>query len=412
MNFFWISHKSKKKMSINSPRLAVSNSYSAANYLPATLKTNQSGWIIEYYVENPQTQLLARKKIKLQRLLCRYPSKTEARKHINNIIVALNMKLSTGWNPYFVGEDSRLYVPLKEVAEKYKEEIKRNTRPATYRSYMYFVSTFCEWMEKVSPNLYSSMVSHALVAKFMDYVYNERKGRKIESMSNRTYNNYIKNGSAFFSWMIDKCYCKENHFTKIKSKKKEDKARILIPEETREKITKYLLSKCPNYLVMLKLIYNSLLRPKEIRGLLVSDISIIKGQITIRKELAKNGKERIVPMTPDIIDDFIKLNLQSYAQNCYIFGTNLAPNKIKLSDSFMYKFWAKMREELKLPKEMQQYSLRDSGIFEMIKNGIDPLSVQQLADHHSLEMTTIYAKHLDPNLQKIIVDNAPKFSSN
>jgi hypothetical protein len=81
-------------MSVNSPRLAVSNSYSAANYMPAVLKTNQSGWIIEYYVENPQTQLLARKKVKLQRLISRYSSKTEARKHVNNIIVALNMKLS------------------------------------------------------------------------------------------------------------------------------------------------------------------------------------------------------------------------------------------------------------------------------------------------------------------------------
>jgi len=52
-------------MSVNSPRLAVSNGYSAANYLPAILKTNKSGWIIEYYVENPLTQMLARKKIKL-----------------------------------------------------------------------------------------------------------------------------------------------------------------------------------------------------------------------------------------------------------------------------------------------------------------------------------------------------------
>jgi hypothetical protein len=103
--------------------------------LPATLKTNKSGWIIEYYVENPQTQILARKKIKLQRLLMRYPSKMEAKRHINNIIVALNMKLSTGWNPYFVGEDARLYTPLKEVIEKYKDEVKRNTRPGTCRSY-------------------------------------------------------------------------------------------------------------------------------------------------------------------------------------------------------------------------------------------------------------------------------------
>jgi len=407
--FLDLSQSPKKKMSINSSRLAVSNGYSATNYLPAVLKTNQSGWLIEYYVENPQTQQLARKKIKLQRLICRYSSKTEAKKHINNIVVALNMKLSTGWNPYFVGEDSRLYTPLKEVAEKYVEEIKRNTRPDTYRSYTSFVTIFCEWIEKQSPNIYSSMVTHALVAKFMDYVYNERKGRKTESMSNRTYNNYIKNGSAFFSWMLDKCYCKENHFTKIKSKKKEDKTRILIPEEAREKITKYLLTKNPNYLLMLKLIYNSLIRPKEIRNLLVSDISIIKGQITVRHDVAKNGKARTVPMTPDLIEDFTKLHLQNYAPNCYVFGENFEPSKTKLTDFNMHKYWAKMRTELQLPKEMQQYSLRDSGIFEMLKKGIDPLSVKQLADHHSLEMTTIYANHVDPHLQEVIVNNAPKF---
>ncbi len=107
-------------MSTHYNRLAVSSAYSAANYLPAMLKTNKSGWLIEYYVENPQTQELSRKRIKLQRLLSRYPTKTEAKKHINNIIVALNMKLSTGWNPYFQGEDSRLYTPPLEVLEEYR----------------------------------------------------------------------------------------------------------------------------------------------------------------------------------------------------------------------------------------------------------------------------------------------------
>jgi len=366
--------------------------------------------IIEYYVENPQTQILARKMIRLQRLLKRYPSKMEAKRHINNIIVALNMKLSTGWNPYFVGEDARLYTPFKDVIEKYKEEIKRTTRSGTCRSYTSFVNILSEWMEKASPKIYSSMVTHALIAKFMDYVYNERKGFGEKSISNRTYNNYIKNGSTFFSWMIEKCYCKENHFMKIKSKKKEDKKRILIPEETREQITKHLHSKSPNYLIMLKLIYNSLLRPKEIRGLVISDISIAEGHITVRKEVSKNGKERKTPLTPDLIEDLSKLNLHNYPQNFYVFGENLLPTKTKLSENFMPKFWAKMRDELKLPKEMQQYSLRDSGIFEMLKKGIDPLSVKQLADHHSLAMTTIYSNHVDPNLQKIIVENAPKFA--
>ena len=451
--------KSKKKMSNSQSHLALVTVVNATHYAPAVLQKYPSGWLIDYYVEDPNTQKLKRKKIKVARIMSRFPSKSAGIRHINSIVAALNIRLASGWNPLLYTSDNtepipvfesvnvsktipvttllaeniaqgeqilivpkeekqpteeelRMQTPFSEVSKKYLQEVFKEKRPDTIRSYNSFVSIFCEWVEKTYPNVSSSMISHAAVVKFMDYVYNERKGQGKKSISNRTYNNYIKNGSALFSWLINKCYCTDNHFAKIKPKKKEDKTRILIPKETREKITKYLLNKNPNYLIMLKLIYNSLIRPKEIRGLLTSDISITKGQITVRKEVAKNGKERIVPITPDLIEDFTKLNLQIYAQNCYVFGENLVPGKTKLSDNFMHKFWARMRTKLKLPKEMQQYSLRDSGIFEMLKSGIDPLSVQQLADHHSLEMTTIYAKHLDPNLQKIIVDNAPKFSQN
>ncbi len=135
-------------MSLNHNRLAVSSEYSAVNYLPATLKTNKSGWLIEYYVENPQTQELARKKIRLSRLMSRYSSKSEEKKHINNIIIALNMRLSTGWNPFFQGEDSRMYTPIKDVAARYMEEIEKTLRPATYRTYKTFIKVFCEWVEK------------------------------------------------------------------------------------------------------------------------------------------------------------------------------------------------------------------------------------------------------------------------
>ena len=160
--------KPKKKMSNTSNRLAVSSAYAAANYLPAILKTNKSGWLIEYYVKNPQTQELARKKIRLARLMSRYSSKTEARKHINNIIVALNMKLSTGWNPYFQGEDSRMYTPMMEVLELYKESVQKELRSTTARSYISFAGIFGEWLAKTAPNIYSSMITHttSIITKY------------------------------------------------------------------------------------------------------------------------------------------------------------------------------------------------------------------------------------------------------
>lgn len=71
--------------------------------------------------------------------------------------------------------------------------------------------------------MYTSMISHTMVVRFMDYVYYERKGVSGDDMTAASYNAYIKQGSAFFNWMIDKCYCKENHFQKIKAKKVESK---------------------------------------------------------------------------------------------------------------------------------------------------------------------------------------------
>ena len=70
---------------------------------------------------------------------------------------------------------------------------------------------------------------------------------------------------------------------------------------------------------------------------------------------------------------------------------------------------AKLRKELKLPANMQLYSFRDTGIFEMLKANVDDLSVMQHADHSSLDITTIYANHFDPNLNKIINEKTPEF---
>ena len=397
-------------MSVHHNRLAVSSEYMAVNYLPAMLKTFKSGWVIEYYVENPQTQELARKRIKLQRLMTRYATVSDAKKHINNIVVALNMKLSTGWNPYFEGEDSRMYTPILDVCRKYLEECEKTQREETVRSYKSFIKIFSEWIEKQKPGIYSSMISHTMIVKFMDYVYYERKTSSGEDISEYTYNNYIRFGSAFFTWMIDKCYCKENHFMKIKRKKTQEKRRTLIPDDYRNKIEEYLRVKRPGFLIMLKLIYAGLIRPKELRMLKISDLSFAEKQIRIRKEVAKNGRERLVPVSDEMLISLLDLGVNKVPNHFYIFGRGYKPNDIEISESRMTKTWTDLRKKLDLPKGMQMYSFRDTGITDMIKNGIDPLSVKQLANHHSLEITSIYTNHVDPNLRDIIISKAPKFS--
>ena len=89
------------------------------NFLPAMLREYKYGWVIEYYVEHPHTHKMERKKIKLTRLVSRYKSTKDARLHANKMVMALNIKLSTGWNPLFSSEDARFYTSINEVCEKF-----------------------------------------------------------------------------------------------------------------------------------------------------------------------------------------------------------------------------------------------------------------------------------------------------
>ena len=93
----------------------------------------------------------------------------------------------------------------------------------------------------------------------------------------------------------------------------------------------------------------------------------------------------------------------------YLFGPRYAPGTKQIRYQNFREDWSRMREELHLPKQMQLYSLRDTGINEMLKSGIDPLSVMQHADHHDLSITTRYANHVDHNLVRTIRENAPAF---
>ena len=54
------------------------------------------------------------------------------------------------------------------------------------------------------------------------------------------------------------------------------------------------------------------------------------------------------------------------------------------------RIWGYIRDELKLPVAYQFYSLKDTGITEMLEAGVPAKFVKELADHHSLEMTERY----------------------
>ena len=382
--------------------MSVQNRNVKMNYYPATLKHTAHGWTIEYSILNPSTFLMERKVSKMNRIRGRFERVGDFKAYCNNVVCNLNAKLAGGWTPFGEQQNSRLFTPIEAVLDCYLDEKSRELRPDTIINYRSFCKCLKDWLADIAPNAQISMFNNVLAVKFMDHVQNEK------GLTGRSYNNRLKQARAFFSWAVEKCYAKENPFASMKMKREETKQRVLIPADTRERIVNYFSSNNPNYLVLCRLVFSSLVRPKEVWRLRISDIHLSEGYIWVSEDEAKTHYSRAATLTPTLIKDISRM-IQGVKPSMYLFGHGFKPDVKPIRYQNFREEWDKMRKALKLPKEMQLYSLRDTGINEMLKAGIDPLTVMQHADHHDLSMTTRYANHIDPKLVETISSRAPAF---
>jgi len=143
--------------------------------------------------------------------------------------------------------------------------------------------------------------------------------------------------------MIDKNYCSENSFDKIKSKPKTEKKYSIILPEWNAKIIEHFKEKHPPMELVCGLIYNSFMRPLEICRTQIKDIRIAQGAIYLPGAKAKNGKARWCLLPPHLIELLIKMRIDKYPEDYYLITAALSPGTnhrtiekvIKKQDSFL-----------------------------------------------------------------------------
>lgn len=379
------------------------NSQPLISYLPAALKYTAHGWTIEYHVFNPAFNSMERRVMKMNRIRKKYSRVTDFKAYCAAVITKLNSQLASGWNPFEgYANNARELTPIGTVLDKYLKDKAGDVRPDTIINYRSFVKVFKEWVTNTYGQIAISNFSRVMAVNFMDYLV-EKKG-----LHGRSYNNRLKQARAFFSYAIDKYYCKDNPFANIKKKREDEKTRILIPHEVRKDIFKYWSERNENYLVLCELVFIAMIRPKECWRLHVSDLMLADRYINISEDDSKTHFRRSASLTPDLITRLEKMTRHANRSD-YLFSDGYMPGKKHIAYSRFRKDWQDMREALGLPDEMQLYSLRDTGLNEMLKGGIDWLSVMQHADHHDLSITTRYANHADPHLVETISTKAPAF---
>jgi len=361
--------------------MSVSNKV-MVDYIPAQLHKTKNGWYIDYYAFHHGEMKLHRKQVRLNKI----KSITERSRFAKRLVQKINQKLNEGWNPFIEQEAPKSFFRLSQAIKSFKND-KRNLRPDSLRAYNNFLKLFQEWSEaRFNTDTFIINIDGNVAINYMEDMWKR-------DIATRRYNNYLRFQILLWNWLIEHKFTKANPFQSIKKKKESNKKRIMdIAQEDRIKIRDYLRMHNKQYLAIVFLAFHTLLRPKEITFLKARNIDLKKQVIYISGSFSKNHNDRIATI-PNVMVPLLKEILLYVRKDDFIFtDNNFNPGKKQATRRYISRYWESLRNHLEIKKEVQFYSLRDSGIIQKLRDGLDPKTVMELADHSSLEITNKYVK--------------------
>jgi len=360
-----------------------SNKLIFVDYRPAELKINKA-WYIEYYVKSPSTDKLVRFRNRVPQIKTKRARELYAKK----MIEAINIKLYNGWSPWYENPNNN-YKLISDAFELYINKLKKEMsdgikRPDTLRAYTSFVSNVQRYIdEKQLAIKYLVEIDFRFVNGFLDYIYYEKNN------SPATYNNYLAYFKAFLEWAKAKDYIKQNATDNIKNKPKIQKKREPLTQEVKACI-KELKNTDFHFFVACMLTYFCLIRRTELTKLKVTDIRLIESRIILDGSITKNRKTDSVTI-PDVFLPILAQHLQ-YAKNSdYLFSTdNFKPGRKQLTPKKISDTWAKYRNLYGFDSKFQFYSLKDTGIMDLLNSGVPSIKVRDQARHYDIKQTESY----------------------
>ncbi len=350
------------------------------SYIPAQLYKNSSGWYVGYWVQDPVTGKMRRVRIKINRI----KNKRERTAYARQLIVEINSKLAKGWNPFIEQSTPKGFTTLEKAIELFLRSKQRELRERSFSTYKSLSDKFLKWT-KQQKDYYVINFTSADAVEFMNWYWEQ-------GISGKTYNSMKTFLVSLWEWFIENKYAKVNPFKDIKKKKEQRKQRQIIPQDTIEQIKLYLKENEPEFYAIVLLTYHGLLRPNETVQLKPKHFELERKLLKIPPEISKNNKTRIVSLSPELYKALKSLNIDKLPKNWFIFSKNFRPGEKKIARNRISEHWAKLREILDLPPEYQFYSLKDTGIVNMIRAGISLETVRDQAGHSSLEMTNRYVQ--------------------
>ena len=311
------------------------------DFVPAELRMNKI-WVIEYFVKNPFTNQLERKRNRVKPLKSITARKKLAKQMVHNI----NQKLTTGWNPFITEGNFRHFEKaislLNSFLNKCELDLKRsNLSKLTHKSYKSHINIFINYLNDNNYNdLFIIDLNSNIIRDFLDLKFYQ------DNCSGRTRNNYLNTLNTFCNFLIKRKYITENPCQYIEKVKESEKQRVYIQPEYREQIFEYYKNNNENYLTLCMMCYYCFIRRTELSKLKVKDVFLKNQIIYIESGISKNSKSQPVTI-PDQAIPYIKKHIKDANSEHYIFGDdNFAPGKNPTKPGRISDNWYRMKQKL------------------------------------------------------------------
>ncbi|MBK5720159.1 site-specific integrase [Dysgonomonas sp. Marseille-P4677] len=345
-------------------------------------------WYVGFRAYDPAMKKLRQKRIKLNHI----DKIGDRRKYADGLMKRLVVKLEKGWNPWIEVENEKAYKTFTEACEHYRKYIKKLLddgvlREDTHRSYKSQLQNIENWNKsKTIPIEYIYQFNREFISDFLDYIYEELQRSVV------TRNNYLLFASNFSQFLVDKQYLKSKPSEGINpiSTKRLQKKRTIIDEHDIIRLCDYLSKENRYYLLACYILHYCFVRRKEMSLLKLSYFNIQNQTLFIPGEIAKNGDSATVTLPEKIIHLMLELRIFDNPGHYYLFSKDFRPGTERKHEKQFTDYWAyHVRKNLKFPDRYQFYSLKDTGITDMLQR-YDVLTVRDQARHSDIKMTDKY----------------------
>lgn len=303
---------------------------------------------------------------------------------------------------------------LADAVEKFliNVEVAKNQSDKTVENYGHYLSRFLLFLEDkeyVPERMEVSEITQSMVEDYQLYLhrFTDEKGRKL---TKKTQGYHLIAIRAFLKYLVQR------------DEKSLAPEKVILPKIAERKVEFLTIQEVESILMTIPLteeaglrdraifemLYSTGLRVSELAGLNKTDISLDRKEFIVR---GKGNKTRIVFLSDRAIKH-IRNYLEKRTDNLNSLFTSLKPGKkiesqvtnpevSRLSTVSIEKIVSKYGRRAGIVKKVTPHKLRHSFATELLHNGADIRSVQEMLGHSSITTTQVYTHVTNRQLREV-----------